>query len=189
MGVKASVVVFGDLKTALRNGGEPDKAAAEAVIRAVRPGCAVEAAEDSDLADDIYPADGFAYVAVLPEATIVCDREIDVDAVLEFAAGRPVVVFQQHSGDGSFGFTEWSADGAEVRSEDDYEAADAIAREVFGFTAETVSSDLVVHGFRITRPDQAERDAAMAAAVAAMVAQGPTRMRMAPDGSLVPIED
>lgn len=140
MGAKASLAVIGDLKEALRNGSEPDRDAAAAVIRAVQPDCEIEPAGDSALADCIFPEDRFAYVAVLPEATIVCDRAIDADAVVEFAAGRPVVVFEQHSGLGSFSFTEWSADGTEVRMDRRYEAADAIADEVFGFTAESVSA-------------------------------------------------
>jgi hypothetical protein len=189
MGAKASLVVIGDLRQALWNGSKPDRAAAEAVIRALRPECVIEPAADSTLADEIYPRHQHAYVAVLPEATIVCDQTIEEDAVLDFAAGRPVVVFEQHSGSGSFAFTEWSADGDEVRSEDEYDLADEIAQEIFGFTAETVSEELVMQGFRVTLPNQAEIDAAVEAAVAAMMEQGPQRLRMAPDGSLVPRED
>lgn len=114
----------------------------------------------------------------------MCDQMIDEDALLEYAAGRPVVVFQQHSG--SFRFTEWSADGTELRYEDEYDLADEIAEEIFGFTAETVREELVMRGFLVTLPNQAEIDAAVDAAVAAMVRQGPTRLKMAADGSLVP---
>ncbi|GAA3678049.1 hypothetical protein GCM10022267_76050 [Lentzea roselyniae] len=153
---------------------------------------------DSTLQEDIYPGDGFAYVAVLPDATIVCDQELAVVPpaahVLEFAAGRPMVVFGQHSGSGWLAFAEFDANGALIRShdaeaDDQYELADSVAREMFGFTAESAPDEVVVHGFRVTRPGQAERDAAFAAVVAEMVAGGPTRMRMTPDGSLVPHED
>jgi len=185
MGAKAAVAVIGDLWEALRNGGAPDRDAAEAVVRALRPDCAVEPAADGTLAEVIWPHPQYAYVAVLPEATIVCDQMIDEDAVLEFAAGRPVVVFEQTSG--SFRFTEWSADGTEVRYEDEYDLADEIAEEVFGFAAETVREELVMQGFLVTLPNQAEIDAAFDAAVAAMLRQGPTRLKTAADGSLVPL--
>lgn len=124
MGAKAALVTFGDVRAAVRGGGVPDRAAAEAVVRALRPGCAVEPVEDSDLGDEVHPQDGFAYVAVLPEATIVCDRELATvpvaERVLEFA--------------------EWAADGTLIRSHnaeshDQHELADAVALEVFGFTA------------------------------------------------------
>ncbi|MET8758012.1 hypothetical protein [Lentzea sp. NPDC004782] len=184
MGAKAAVAVIGDLWEALRNGGEPDRDAAEAVIRALRPDCAVEPAADGTLADVLYPLPQYAYVAVLPEATIVCDQRIEEDALLEFAAGRPVAVFEQNSGAGSFRFTEWSADGTEVRYEDEDEYD--LAEEVFGLTAETVREELVMQGFLVTPPNQAEIDAAFDAAVAAMVRQGPASLKMAADGSLVP---
>ena len=198
MGAKVSLVVFGDVQTALRNGGVPDRAAAETVIRALRPGCAVEPADDSTLSDDVYPGDGLAYVAVLPEATIVCDQELAVVPpaahVLEFASGRPLVVFGQHSGSGWLAFAEFAANGTLIRAHNaespgQGELADSVATELLGFTAESVPDDVVVHGFRVTRPDQAARDAEINAIVAAMVRQGPQRMRMAPDGSLVPITE
>jgi len=165
MGAKAALVAFGDVRAAVRGGGVPDRAAGEAVVRALRPGCSVEPVGDSDLGDDVYPQDGFAYVAVLPEATIVCDRELATvpvaEHVLEFAGGRPLVVFGQDSGSGWLAFAEWAADGTLIRSHnaeshDQYELADAVALEMFGFTA---------------------------------VRQGPQRMRMAPDGSLVPVTE
>jgi ADP-ribose pyrophosphatase YjhB (NUDIX family) len=168
MGAKAAVAVIGDLWAVPRNGGEPDRGAAEAAIRALRPDCAIEPAADGLLADVLHPHPRYAHVAVLPEAAIACDQMIEEDALLEFAAGRPVVVFEQHSGPGSFRFTEWSADGTEVRYEDEYDLADEIAEEVFGFAAETVREELVMRGFLVTPPNQAEIDAAFDAAVAAM---------------------
>ncbi|ANZ41346.1 hypothetical protein BBK82_40685 [Lentzea guizhouensis] len=85
-------MAFGDVRVALTSRGEPDREAAETVIRALRPGCAIERADDSTLAEELYPADGMAYVAVLPNATIVCDRELATielpPHVREFAAGR-----------------------------------------------------------------------------------------------------
>ncbi|MCR3749078.1 DUF6928 family protein [Lentzea californiensis] len=89
MGAKAALVVFGDVRAALRGGGVPDRSAAEAVVRALRPGCAVAPVADGELADEIYPGDGFTYVAVLPDATIVCDQELAAvpvpEHVLEYA--------------------------------------------------------------------------------------------------------
>ena len=198
MGAKVSLVVFGDIRAALRNGGAPDREAAEAAIRALRPGCAVEPADDGTLGDDVHPGDGFAYVAALPEATIVCDQELAVVPpaahVVEFASGRPLVVFGQHSGSGWLAFAEFAATGALIRAHNSEshgqdELADSVARELLGFTAESVPDDVVVHGFRVTRPDQADRDARSNAIVAEMVRRGPQRMRMAPDGSLVPITE
>lgn len=197
MGVKAALVAFGDVRAALASGGEPDRDAAEAVVRALHPDCVVEPAEDSTLEEDVYPREGFAYVAVLPEATIVCDQDLVFLGemprhVLDFAAGRPMVMFGQHSGSGWLGFAEWDADGTLIRSHDaeehEYELADSVATEMFGFTAES-APDIVVHGFRVTRPDQVDRDAEMQALVAQMAGQGPTSMRIAPDGSLVPSPD
>ncbi|MGW6442192.1 DUF6928 family protein [Lentzea sp. NPDC055074] len=195
MGAKAALVAFGDVKAALDGDGVPDRAAAEAVIRALRPGCAIEPVEDSELGDEIYPADGFAYVVVLPEATIVCDQELATvplaEHVLEYAGDRPLKVFAQHSGSGWLAFAEWAADGTMLRSHnaeshDQYELADAVAREMFGFSAESAVPDVVVHGFRVTPPGRPERDAARAAVVAEMVRRGPVRTTLAPDGSLVP---
>ncbi|WP_154697791.1 hypothetical protein [Lentzea guizhouensis] len=42
-----------------------------------------------------------------------------------------------------------------------------------------------MHRFRVTRADQAQRAADTQALLAQMTSQGPKRMRMAPDGSLV----
>ena len=60
---------------------------------------------------------------------------------------------------------------------------------MFGFTAESAPDEVLVHGFRVTRPDQAERDAGLNAIVAEMVRRGPQLMRMTPDGALVPITE
>jgi hypothetical protein len=178
MGAKAAFAVIGDLWEALSNGAEPDRDAAEAVIRALRPDCAVEPAADGTLADVLYPPPQHAYVAVLPEATIVCDQLIEDAAVLEHAAGRPVVVFEQTPD--SFRFTEWSADGTEVRYEDEEDLADDLAEEVFGLTAESVREELVMQGFLVTPQNQAEIDAAFDAAWSA------ASLEMAADRSLVP---
>ncbi|MFJ5985495.1 DUF6928 family protein [Lentzea sp. NPDC092896] len=198
MGVKAALVAFGDVRAALRRGGGPDRSAAEAVVRALRPGCAVEPVGDGELVDEIYPGDGFAYVAVFPDATIVCDQELATvpvpEHVLEFAGDRPLKVFAQHSGSGWLAFAEWAADGTLLRSHhaeshDQYELADSVAAEMFGFTAESPPDGVVLHGFRVTGPDRPERDTAHNAAVAAMVRRGPRRMTIGPDGSLVPITE
>jgi hypothetical protein len=195
------LLAFGEVRTALRKGGEPDRDEAEAVIRALRPGCAVEPIEDSTLADEVYPGHALAYVAVLPDATIVCDQELMMlpppDHVREFAAGRPMIVFSWHSGSGVLGFGEWDADGTLLRehhaeSDDQYEFAQATMHEMFGFAPEGVrgevdASEIVVHGFKVAHPDQVERDARLDALVAEMVGQGP--QRMAPDGSLVPVTE
>ncbi|WP_394620502.1 DUF6928 family protein [Lentzea sp. JNUCC 0626] len=193
MGAKAAMVVFGNARS-LQHGGTPDRSAAEAVIRALHPGCAIEPVDDGDLLDDIYPPDGHAYVAVLPDATIVCDQDLATvpapDHVLEYAGDRPLTVFAQHSGSGWLAYAEWAADGTLLRSHsaeshDSYELADSIALDLFGFTAES-SCDLVMHGFRVIRSDQAEREAEMAAIVAQMAAQGPQRLTLGPAGSWVP---
>ncbi|MDX8147887.1 hypothetical protein SK854_37645 [Lentzea sp. BCCO 10_0061] len=198
MGAKAALVAFGDVRAAVRAGGAPDRSAAEAVVRALRPGCAVEPVGDSELADEIYPGDGFTYVAVFPDATIVCDQELATwpvqEHVLEYAGDRPLKVFAQHSGSGWLAFAEWAADGTLLRSHnsesyDQYELADSVATEMFGFTAEGPPDHVVLHGFRVTRSDHPERDAVLDAAVAAMVRSGPRRMTIGPDGSLVPITE
>ncbi|GLY51253.1 hypothetical protein [Lentzea sp. NBRC 102530] len=193
MGAKAAMVVFGDAR-ALRHGGDPDRSVAEAVIRALHPDRVVEPVDDGDLADDIYPPDGHAYVAVLPDATIVCDQDLATvpapEHVLDYADNRPLTVFAQHSGSGWLAYAEWTADGTLLRShsaesQDSGELAESIALHLFGFTAES-SPDLLMHGFRVIRPDQAEREAEMAAIVAQMAAQGPQRLTLGPDGSWVP---
>ncbi|MDT7784004.1 MAG: hypothetical protein QOF58_2423 [Pseudonocardiales bacterium] len=175
MGAKASLVVFGDLWAALWNGGEPDRSAAEAVIRALHPEYEVEPAADSTLADETFPRHpDHAYVAVLPEATIVCDRTIEEDAVLDFAAGRPVVVFQRDSD--SFSFTEWW-DGCEVRTEEDQDGtADDVAAQIFGLAGQSELEGVVMHGFRLIHPRQAEIEAAVArfSRSAGFTAQRPT---------------
>ncbi|WP_330276888.1 hypothetical protein OG205_15215 [Lentzea sp. NBC_00516] len=176
MGAKAALVAFGDVPAALRGGGVPDRPAAEAVVRALRPGCAVEPVGDSELVDEIYPGDGFTYVAVFPDATIVCDQELATvpvpEHVLEFAGDRPLKVFARHSG--WLAFAEWAADGTLLRSHhaeshDQYELADSVALGMFGFTAESPPDDVVLHGFRVTRSDQPEREAARSAVAAEMV--------------------
>lgn len=198
MGVKAALVAFGEVRTAVRGGGVPDRSAAEAVVRALRPGCAVEPVADGELADEIHPDDGFTYVAVLPDATIVCDQELATvplpEHVLEYAGERPLKVFAQHSGSGWLAFAEWAADGTLLRSHhaesyDQYELADSVALEMFGFTAESPPQDVVLHGFRVTRPDQPEHDAALDAAVVEMIRRGPRRVTTGPDGSLVPVTE
>ncbi|MFD9699728.1 DUF6928 family protein [Lentzea sp. NPDC059081] len=197
MGAKAALVVFGDVQAALQNGATPDRDAAEAVVRALRPGCEITPADDGDLCEDAYPADGLTYVAVLPEATIVCDQELATvpvaEHVLEYAGDRPLVVFAQNSTSGWLAFAEWTADGELVRAHDAEDhgqngLADAVATELFGFTSENPPS-AVLHGFRVTHPDQAARAAAFDAAVARMVQAGPRRMTLAADGSLVPLTD
>ncbi|MFD4637485.1 DUF6928 family protein [Lentzea sp. NPDC058436] len=156
MGARAALVVFGDAR-AVRRGGVPDRSAAEAVVRALRPGCAVEPVEDGELADEICPADGFTYVAVLPDATIVCDRELATvpvaEHVLDYAGDRALAVFAGSP----LAFAEWAADGTLLRAQHagSHELADTVALEMFGFTAENPPAGLVVHGFRVTRSEPA----------------------------------
>lgn len=186
MGAKAALVAFGDVRAAVRAGGAPDRSAAEAVVRALRPGCAVEPVGDSELADEIYPGGGFTYVAVFPDATIVCDQELATvpvpEHVLEFAGDRPLKVFAQHSGSGWLAFAEWAADGTLLRSHhaeshDQSSFAETVALEMFGFTASRPPSGVVLHGFRVTRSDQAER------------AEVSLRGTSGQDGPLVPLTE
>ncbi|GHH34323.1 DUF6928 family protein [Lentzea cavernae] len=179
MGAGAALVVFGDVRAAVRAGGVPDRSAAEAVIRALRPGCAIEPVADGSLADDILPGEGFAYVAVLPEATIVCDRELATvpvaEQVLEHAGDRPLAVFAQHPVAGGLAFAQWAADGALLRSHhaespEQHELADAVAVEMFGFTAQSPPG-LVVHGFRWRRSEQPRLRATTASAERSLIPQ------------------
>ncbi|HEX7304876.1 DUF6928 family protein [Lentzea sp.] len=170
MGTRAALVVFGDARTVPRD-GVPDRSAAEAVVRALRPGCTVEPVEDGVLADDLCPPDGFTYVAVFPGATIVCDRELATvpvaEHVLEYADDRPLVVFAQDSG--LLAFAEWAADGTLLRSHagshDKRELAGAVAAEMVGFTAESAPG-VLLHGFRVTAQGGPKRETATDTAIA-----------------------
>lgn len=192
MGAKAALVVFGDVRAVLANGGAPDRAAAEAVVRALRPGCEITPVDDGDLREDLYPADGFSFVAVLPDATIVCDRELATvpvaEHVLEYAGDRPLVVFGQNSASGWLACAQWAADGTLLRSHhaeshDQYGLADSVAVELFGFTAGDPPEDVVLHGFRVSRPDRAVLNAVLQE----MAERGPRRMTVTADGSLIPV--
>lgn len=186
MGFRAALVVFGDVRAAVLSGGARDRSAAESVVRALRPGCVVEPVGDGELADEIWPADGFAYVAVLPDATIVCDQELATvpvaEQVLEFAGDRALAVFAQHPGSGRLAFAEWAADGTLLRSHhaeshDQSSFAETVALEMFGFTASRPPSGVVLHGFRVTCSDQVER------------AEVSLRGTSGPGGSLVPLAE
>lgn len=205
VGVKAAMLVFGDYRAAVAGGARPDSAAAAAVVRALRPDCAVEPVERAewDTLDEMVGAsDKHAYVAVLPEATIVCDWEL-VPAppsvlpahVREFAAGREITVLGLRSSSDLVTFARWSGDGTLIRSY--YEELGEVAEDLgepFGFEVTEGHSEHLVRGlfgfvlegrrrpedsdpgeirldvFRVTYPDQEQRDAALAAAVARMIA-------------------
>ncbi|GAA3746107.1 DUF6928 family protein [Micromonospora maritima] len=123
MGAKTALLAFadGDLRPALRAAVPSDPAEAEAAVRQALPGYEVTPAGDSVL-DVTWPPDDVTHVAVLPGATLLCDRRLVLDRpselpghLLRLGAGRRIVMHGMHSVVDWLCFAVWE-DGKLVRS-------------------------------------------------------------------------
>lgn len=105
---------------------EPERAAAEALVRSLHPGWLVDADGVSRPVDNLleatYPPEDVVYAASLPGVDILCDQRLMIDhpsllpqRFLDAARGRTVVLHAMHSVVDWLAFAVWT-DGALVRS-------------------------------------------------------------------------
>jgi hypothetical protein len=123
MGAKTALLAFadGDVRSALAGVSDPDRAAAERLVRRVHPGFAVEEIADGTLAGT-YPPDDVTCGLSVAGVDLVIDRRLMLDRPSELpehlrrlGAGRRIVLHGMHSVVDWLAFAIWE-DGTLVRS-------------------------------------------------------------------------
>ena len=113
----------GDVAGALRDAGELDRAATDALVARLLPGLAVVAVGDGNLGSSVNPPAGLLYAGVFEGLTIICAAELGEirpgdlrPGWLAEGAGRRVVLHSMHSVSDFLGFAVWGADGTLERA-------------------------------------------------------------------------